>query len=58
MSNLAYYSTFYDLLGKLYSVAHNLDADSNYSRQDAIDDILRVILMMEKDNNIFQKEGE
>ena len=56
MSNLAYYTTFYSLLSKMYAIAYYLESDPNYSQDDALQDLTEVIHMMESDRNIFQKD--
>lgn len=58
MNDLAYYSTFYELLSKLYVIAHYLDSDGNYDRQSAVNDLLSIIHMIESDKTFFLKEGE
>jgi hypothetical protein len=58
MSNLASRSTFYSLLSKLYSIAHNLEDDRNYERVDAVNDLIEIIKWIEDDRDLFQKEGE
>ncbi|MFJ8268497.1 hypothetical protein [Peribacillus asahii] len=56
MSNLAYYTTFYRLLSKMYAIAHYLESDPNYNQEDAVQDLMEVIHLMESDRNIFQKD--
>lgn len=58
MSKLAYYSSFYEALSKMYAIAHYLEADNNYDCQNAVGDLLEVIHMLESNKPIFLKEGE
>lgn len=56
MSNLAHYSTYYDLLSKMYTIAHFLENDPNYNKEDALEDLLKAIRILEEDKNFFEKE--
>lgn len=49
MKDLAYYATFYNLLSELYAVTYYLESDSNFSREDAVKELLKVIQTLEEE---------
>jgi hypothetical protein len=54
MCKLAYFSSFFQLISKLYEIAHNLKNDPLYTREDAVEELLAAIEQLKESQHFLE----